>query len=110
MEYLSIIIVVGILGFIVFRLREFFKSDKSRDDFLDTSEDVAIAAKVMAVIGSAFAWFLAPSSLIAIFVNPPLIVTIKPALLTISGGALVIYSLAKLYDKRKKRTDKAAGK
>lgn len=102
------LIVVGLIAlFIVKRFLGWFFSKNRRHQVVDLTEDVALASKVAAVIGGISLYFLAPAGIFALFVSPPLIVVIAPAIAAFATLAFGIHALARLIDKaRAKRHSK----
>lgn len=89
--------------FIIKRISTLFASKEKHKYIHDVAEDVALASRVAAAIAAVSAYFLAPAGLLAIIVDPPLIVVIAPAIGVFAVGAYVAHALARLYDKKRKK-------
>jgi len=89
--------------FIIERLFRLLASRDKPNDVHDVVEDVALASRIAAVIGAISLYFLAPAGLLALFIKPPLIVTIAPSLTVFATGAYVVFAVAKLYDKKRRK-------
>lgn len=107
MNYLAMTLIFIIGLFIIKRLFMLLSSKDKHNDIPDVAEDIALASRVAVAIAAISVYFLAPAGLFAIFMSPPLIVVIAPAIGVFAVGAYVIYALAKLYDKNRKRKKNA---
>lgn len=105
MAVLALIIVGLIAIFILKRLLGWLFSKKQRPEVVDVTEDVALASKVAAVISGIFFYFLAPAGILTLFVKPPLIVVIAPAIAAFATLAYGIHALARLIDKARGKRD-----
>jgi purine-cytosine permease-like protein len=102
---LALICLIGL--FIIKRLFTLLTSKDKHNDIHDVVEDVALASRVAAAIGAISVYFLAPAGLLAFLVSPPLVVAIAPAIGVFAVGAYVVHALVKLYDKKRKKQNKA---
>lgn len=107
MHLLALALVCLVALFIIKRLVALTTSKNKKNDLHDVTEDIALASKVAAAIGGISLYFLAPAGIFAFLVAPPLIVAIAPALGIFAAGAYVVHALAKLYDKKRKKQEKA---
>jgi purine-cytosine permease-like protein len=106
MNYLAIALICIIGLFIIKRIFMLMSSKDKRSDIPDVAEDIALASKVAAAIAAICVYFLTPAGLFAIFMSPPLVVVIAPAIGAFAVGAYVVYALAKLHDKNRKKKEK----
>ena len=103
--FLAIIVLKKLLGFI-FRSRSRSRSRTTttpfHDELADTTEDIASATRVAAVLTGAAAFLLAPAGLLGVgamlgLVPTPLVVTLAPILVIVATGAAALSAAAKLY-------------
>ena len=101
--FLAIIVLKKLLGFI-FRSRSRSRTTTTpfHDELADTTEDIASATRVAAVLTGAAAFLLAPAGLLGVgamlgLVPTPLVVTLAPILVIVATGAAALSAAAKLY-------------
>lgn len=107
MQHLAIALLALLGFFILKRILSWLTSQNKREEIHDTAEDIALASRVATAITGISVFFLAPAGIMALFVAPPLIVSIAPLIAIFAAGAYAIHALAKLYDKKRKKQNKA---
>lgn len=98
------LVIIGLIGlFVLKRLYCWITSKDKVNQAVDVTEDIALASKIAASVSGIFWYLLAPAGIFAVFTSPPLIVVITPIIGAFTAGAYVVYALAKLYDKKRRK-------